>query len=63
MHRKILPGGASGKEPTCQCRREKRCGFHPVGKVPWRRAWLPTPVFLLGESRGQPIRSQRVKHD
>ena len=24
-----------------------------VGKVPWRRAWQPTPVFLLGESHGQ----------
>ena len=22
-----FPGGASGKEPTCQCRRHKRCGF------------------------------------
>ena len=20
------------------------------GKIPWRRAWQPTPVFLLGES-------------
>ena len=24
-----------------------------VGKTPWRRAWLPTPVFLPGESHGQ----------
>ena len=24
-----------------------------VGKVPWRRAWKPTPVFLPGESHGQ----------
>ena len=31
-----------------QCRRP---GFHPwVGKIPWRRAWQPTPVFLPGES-------------
>ena len=30
------------------------CGFHPwVGKIPWRRAWQPTPVFLPGESHGQ----------
>ena len=29
-------------------------GFNPwVGKIPWRRAWQPTPVFLPGESRGQ----------
>jgi len=24
-----------------------------VGKIPWRRAWQPTPVFLLGESHAQ----------
>jgi len=24
-----------------------------VGKIPWRRAWQPTPIFLLGESHGQ----------
>ena len=22
-------------------------------KIPWRREWLPTPVFLLGKSHGQ----------
>ena len=26
-----------------------------VGKMPWRRAWQPTPVFLPGESHGQRI--------
>ena len=47
-------GGTSGKEPSCQCRRHKRCGFKPwVGKILWRRAWQPTPVFLPGESLGQ----------
>ena len=31
-----------------------RCGFDPwVGKIPWRREWQPTPVFLPGESYGQ----------
>ena len=35
-----FPGGASGKEPTCQCRRHKRCRFDPwVEKIPRRRAW------------------------
>ena len=49
-----FPGGASGKESTSQCRRRKRCGFNPwVRKIPWRRAWQPTPVFLPGESHGQ----------
>ena len=43
-----------GKEPTCQCRRSKRRGFDPwVGKIPWRRKWQPTPVFLPGKSHGQ----------
>ena len=29
-------------------------GFDPwVGKIPWRRAWKPIPVFLPGESYGQ----------
>ena len=32
----------------------KRHGFDPwVGKMPWGRAWQPTPVFLPGESHGQ----------
>ena len=51
---KGFPGGTTGKEPTCQCRTCKRCGFDPwVGKIPWRRAWQSTPVFLPGESHGQ----------
>ena len=34
-----------------QCR---RCRFDPwVGKIPWRRKWLPTPVFLPGKFHGQ----------
>ena len=24
-----------------------------VGKIPWRKKWQPTPVFLLGKSHGQ----------
>jgi len=24
-----------------------------VGKIPWRREWLPTPAFLSGEFHGQ----------
>ena len=32
----------------------RRPGFNPwVGKIPWRRAWQPTPVFLSEESHGQ----------
>ena len=33
-----------------QCRRS---GFNPwVGKIPWRRKWQPTPVFLPRKSHG-----------
>ena len=46
-----FPGGASGKDPACQGKRHERLGFNPwIGKIPWRRAWQPTPVFLPGES-------------
>ena len=51
---KGLPRWHSGKEPTCQCRRCERCRFDPcVQKIPWRRAWQPTPELLPGESHGQ----------
>ena len=68
---KGFPGGTSGKEPTCQCSRPKRCRFDPwVKKIPWRRAWRSTPVFLPIESpwtgepgRLQSIGSLRVRHD
>ena len=37
-----------------QWRSHRRCRFDPwVGKIPWRRAWQRTPVFLPGESHGQ----------
>ena len=54
-----FPGGASGKELACQCRRCKRRGFDPwVGKIllekgmathssilAWRIPWTLEPVF------------------
>ena len=50
----MLPGGASGKESACQCKRLRELGFDSwVGKIPWRRKWHPTSVFLPGESYGQ----------
>ena len=46
-----LPRLLSGKESACQCRRH---GFNPwVRKIPWRRKWQPTLVFLPGKSHGQ----------
>ena len=36
------PGGATGKEPACQCRALKRDRLYPrVGRVPWRRKSQP----------------------
>ena len=59
MYKVGFPGGTSGKEPTCQCRRHKRCGFDPwVRKSPggghgnpssilvWRPPWTPESVGL-----------------
>ena len=49
-----LPWWIRGKNLCLQCRRP---GFNPwVGKIPWRRKWQHTPVFLPGESHG--LRSQ-----
>ena len=46
-----LPRWSRRKEFACQCR---RLGFNPwVGKIPWRRKWQPTPVFLSEKSHGQ----------
>ena len=40
--------------PANLCRGHKTLRFDPwVGKIPWRRAWQPTPVFWPGESHGQ----------
>ena len=62
-----LPRWLSGKGPICQCRRHQ---FKPwVGKIPWRKKWQPSPVFLPGKSHGQRSLvgygpwSQRVGHD
>ena len=44
-------GFPGGSVVMSQCR---RCGFDPwVRKIPWRRKWQPTPVFLLAKSHGQ----------
>ena len=46
-----LPCGLDGKQPACECRRTRFNLW--VGKIPWRRKWPPTPVFLPGRSHGQ----------
>ena len=46
-----LPQWFSSKESTSQRRRRE---FNPwVWKIPWRRKWQSTPVFLPGKSHGQ----------
>ena len=50
-------GGASGKEPACQCRRCKR-GEDLIpgsGMIPQRRTGQPTPGFMPGDPHGQRI--------
>ena len=46
--------GVMVKTFTFSLRRHRRVRFDSwLGKIPWRRAWQPTPVFLPGESCGQ----------
>ena len=59
------------KNPPANAGNINRCGFDPcVGKIPWRSASQPPPVFLPGESPWteepgglQSMGSQRVGHD
>ena len=45
-----FPGGSDRKESSCNA----GDGFKPwIGKIPWKREWQPTPVFLPGEFGGQ----------
>ena len=48
-------GGTSGEEQTVTAGDGRDMGSVSggIGKIPWRRAWQPTPVFLPGESNGQ----------
>ena len=54
------PGGASGDEPACPAGDGGTQVCPRVGKIPWRRAWRPTAVFLPGESRGHRSRVHGV---
>ena len=50
-----FPGGAAVKNPPANTgdKETKTAVQSWVGKIPWRRKWHPTPVFLRGESHGQ----------
>ena len=62
--------GSKEKESACQCRRPKRYRLDPwVGKIPWKRKWQPTAVFLSGKPYGGRSLAgytpwgHRVRHD
>ena len=51
LQHKGFPGGSDGKESTCSAGNP---GLIPGSvKIPWRREWQLTPVFLPGEFHGQ----------
>ena len=54
MGLEAFPGGSSGKQSACQCRRHNRLGFVLwVRKIPWSRKWQHTPGFLPQKLQGQ----------
>ena len=49
-----FPGSSVVKNLPANAGDTRERGFDPrVGKVPWRRKWQPTPVFLPGKFHGQ----------
>ena len=50
-----VPGGASGKDPVCQCRRQETQvqSLSQEDPLEEARQWKHTTVFLPGESHGQ----------
>ena len=43
------------------CLQFRRRGSRPwVAKIPWRKKWQPTPIFLLGKFHGQRSHRQRA---
>ena len=48
-----FPGGTSGKEPACQCRRPETQVRSLGQEDPLEEGIQPTPIFLPGETRGQ----------
>ena len=49
-----FPDGSAGKESAGNAGNEGKRRFYPcIRKIPWRRTWQPSPVFLPGKSYGQ----------
>ena len=54
LHLSLASQVAQWQRIHLQCRRHRILEFSPrIGKIPWRRKWQPTPVFLPGKSHGQ----------
>ena len=49
--RNLPSGGSDGKESACNA--GEPVSVPGLGKIPWRREWLPMPVFLPGEFHGE----------
>ena len=47
-----FPGGATDKEPTCQCRRCKIRGSIPVSGGPLKKGMATHSIMLLGRTEG-----------
>ena len=63
-----FPDGSGGKESACNAGDLRFDSW--VRKIPWRREWQPTPVFLPGECHGQKSLEdysswglQRIRHN
>ena len=54
VHSRVFSGCAEVKNPFANAGDTRDAGSIPRwGKIPWRRTWQPTPVFLPGKSHGQ----------
>ena len=53
IHTMGFLGDSEVKSPPAGAGDSRRCKFHTwFGKIPGRRAWQPTPIFLSGKSYG-----------
>ena len=45
-----IPDDLAGKESASSAGNKGNMGSVPAGKIPWKRTWQPTPVFLPEKS-------------
>ena len=51
VRRQMYSYGSDGKESACNT--DDQSSTPGLGKIPWRREWLPTPILLPGEFHRQ----------